>query len=31
MPTLPVKLFQLLDVRHKNEINASDMQQVSRS
>lgn len=28
MPTLPVKLFQLLDVRHKNEINASDMQQV---
>lgn len=31
MPTLPVKLFQLLDVRHKNEINASDMQQVSGS
>jgi hypothetical protein len=31
MPTLPVKLFQLLDVRHKNEINASDMQQVRRS
>jgi len=30
MPTLPVKLFQLLDVRKKNEINASDMQQVRR-
>jgi hypothetical protein len=26
VPTLPVKLFNLLDVRHKNEVTTSDLQ-----